>query len=571
MLYGVGLLPPTVMPGPVSSVAVWLGNVQCFDVRAISSSQTEDVLSCTVSTSYESNYYHVDLHVEGKGFASVSPTMLHPGDIRNSTHIAGTTSPYPYVFLQGVVNSITPSSGSISGGTRLTITGSGFCVAPERVAVRVGSVPCDIVSSSLSEITCITGPSSISAVDSPVGLSATVNGNAVTIGATYTYSTSATPTILSLSSQQVVGGEILTITGMSFGVQPQVKVISSLEDLGENLDNNCSVSASSDTEIMCTLPAKAAGTYQVLVIVEALGFARAEMEGGDMIMYTLSVDGFSPLSGGYGGGLVLTVHGYGFPTLSPDSSTADMNEFSITLCDTPCLILASNLSTLSCVLSSNTGQHSTSSSLSCNLTMTSGDDTAAASSNAFTFADLLTPRLSSITPEIGGTAGGTLVTLDGSGFFPPGVTSANQLTASDVVVRIDGAVCEWDSMAITNTQISCRTGMHRTTLQAQVEVTVRGKGNAVSEGDPILFEYIDLWSSRFTWGGGDLPGRGDSVHIRSGQTVFLDISPPELNLLLIEGALIFSDISDLHLQAKYIFVNNGTFQVHVDNVASIRV
>ena len=256
----------------------------------------------------------------------------------------------------------------------------------------------------------------------------------------------------------------------------------------------------------------------------------------------------------------MTVSGYGFPALSQDRNT-ETDDFMVTLCDTPCSILASNLSALSCTLSPNVDEQSLNSSMSCNLTMTYGDDIVITSSESFTFADILTPRLSSISPQIGGTAGGTMVTLVGSGFFPPGVTSSNQLTASDITVSIDGTACEWNSTSVSNDEISCRTSVHRTTLQAEVVVTIRGKGNAVTVNGPVIFEYIDLWSSRFTWGGGDLPGRGESVHIRSGQTVFLDISPPELNLLLIEGALIFSDTTDLHLQAKYIFVNNGTLQV----------
>lgn len=49
------------------------------------------------------------------------------------------------------------------------------------------------------------------------------------------------------------------------------------------------------------------------------------------------------------------------------------------------------------------------------------------------------------------------------------------------------------------------------------------------------FFFIDVWSSPFTWGGGPLPKQDDLVVITPGQTILLDVSPPKLRLLLIQG------------------------------------
>lgn len=49
------------------------------------------------------------------------------------------------------------------------------------------------------------------------------------------------------------------------------------------------------------------------------------------------------------------------------------------------------------------------------------------------------------------------------------------------------------------------------------------------------FEYIDVWSSPFTWGGGPLPEKGDFVVIPAGMTLLLDIDTPVLSFLLIQG------------------------------------
>lgn len=535
---------------------VWLGDAFCLNVVALTHTPREDVISCTVPN-YESGYYHVDIHVQGKGYASVHPTLLHPGMTRNSTFPASRTSAHPHIFLEGVVNSLSPSSGSVSGGSELTLGGSGFSVSLDRVSVSIGEVPCEITSSSHSEVTCTTGPST--SPDVAMNSRVVVDGFPVSTVLPFTYSTSSTPVLSGLSTQHTPGSENLTITGSRLGSRPRVQIITSLDSFsGVQARDECMVASSSDNEIICTLPVKSAGRYQVLVMVERLGYARADPDNAADITYTMSVADFSPRSGGYGGGIMLTISGHGFPTIAQDGSTTD--GVNVTLCGTPCSVVASTLSTLSCVLSPSRAQHSSNSTLPCNLTLEYNSVTAT-SSGSFVFTDTLTPRLTSIVPTLGGTAGGTRVTLTGSGLLPPGVLSSDQLSSMDIIVRIDGVACDWTNSTVTDTEIECQTGSHRTTLQAQVEVTIQGKGMAEYKNNPVVFEYIDLWSSRFTWGGEDLPALGESVYIKSGQTVFLDISPPELNLIVIEGALVFSDEQDLHLQAKYIFVNNGKLQV----------
>ncbi len=50
------------------------------------------------------------------------------------------------------------------------------------------------------------------------------------------------------------------------------------------------------------------------------------------------------------------------------------------------------------------------------------------------------------------------------------------------------------------------------------------------------FEYIDLWSSTFTWGGGPVPQAGDLVVIT--EDIVLDIDTPVLEMLIIKGGFI---------------------------------
>ena len=182
---------------------------------------------------------------------------------------------------------------------------------------------------------------------------------------------------------------------------------------------------------------------------------------------------------------------------------------------------------------------------------------------SFEFRDDLTPIVTDVSPLIGGTAGGTLVTILGNNLLPPAATIPNE---DDVIVTIDSAVCFWYGIGLvpSQTSIECRTSDHRTTPLAEVKVFVSGRGFALPEtpDTQIWFQYIDRWSSPYTWGEeGQLPKEGDSVLIQKGQIVFLDVNTPVLNLILVEGELVFEDSQDLHLQAKYIFINTGRLQV----------
>ena len=52
------------------------------------------------------------------------------------------------------------------------------------------------------------------------------------------------------------------------------------------------------------------------------------------------------------------------------------------------------------------------------------------------------------------------------------------------------------------------------------------------------------WSDRATWPNRKVPAAGDKVTIERGKNVVLDVSPPALNGLMIEGKLSFADKSE---------------------------
>ncbi len=66
---------------------------------------------------------------------------------------------------------------------------------------------------------------------------------------------------------------------------------------------------------------------------------------------------------------------------------------------------------------------------------------------------------------------------------------------------------------------------------------------------------VALWSDPATWPNHKVPAAGDKVVIESGKDVVLDVSPPPLNGLHIEGKLSFADKKDLELTTEWIMVH----------------
>ncbi len=63
------------------------------------------------------------------------------------------------------------------------------------------------------------------------------------------------------------------------------------------------------------------------------------------------------------------------------------------------------------------------------------------------------------------------------------------------------------------------------------------------------------WSDRATWPGKKLPVAGDKVVIEAGKDVILDVSPPQLNGLTINGKLTFADTADLELTTEWVMIH----------------
>ena len=70
--------------------------------------------------------------------------------------------------------------------------------------------------------------------------------------------------------------------------------------------------------------------------------------------------------------------------------------------------------------------------------------------------------------------------------------------------------------------------------------------------------HVDRWSSKFTWGGINLPQTDEFVIIQENHTVLLDTETSILKMLLIDGGtLIFDEKSSPHLRAENIMLTNN--------------
>src|SRR6188472_1794891 len=63
------------------------------------------------------------------------------------------------------------------------------------------------------------------------------------------------------------------------------------------------------------------------------------------------------------------------------------------------------------------------------------------------------------------------------------------------------------------------------------------------------------WSNPATWPNRKVPAAGDKVEIASGKEVILDVSPPALGGLTVNGKLTFADKSDLELTTEWVMVH----------------
>ena len=432
-----------------------------------------------------------------------------------------TTSPRVTSVAQ--LTSLDPSTGSVEGGNTIVIMGSGFSSEPSDVTVFIGERDCRVVYSNYSVVYCI-APSRRDRYNT---VTITVN-DVVFPTATYNYSTQGnSPQITSISPTSGQDGDNVTITGDLFATISSDNVVT----IG---GAECAIFDASTTEINCTLGPALTGSYKVNVLVTDIGFAVGDVD----FVYMLRVSTVSPMQGSFAGKNTLTIFGVGF---EPASTF-------VTICNQSCTPTNDppSLTMLNCEVPSYTYPGS---DIVCDVIVTTMG-TSYVIQDGYTYMNNLTPQVTSIYPLMGGTAGGTTLTITGSGF------------SSSCKVTISGVECSLISM--NDTTITCQTGAIGRTVKAEVLVDIEGN---FAESGGLTFFYVDLWSSTYTWGGESPPVESDFVVVPRGQTLALDVHTPVLSFLLIQGGTVmFLDTQDVSLHTQFVLItDNGALQVGTED------
>jgi cell migration-inducing and hyaluronan-binding protein len=101
-----------------------------------------------------------------------------------------------------------------------------------------------------------------------------------------------------------------------------------------------------------------------------------------------------------------------------------------------------------------------------------------------------------------------------------------------------------------------------------------GVGSVAHAQDEHAHEHMDAapaaapaavrtmrWSDAAAWPDGKVPAEGDAVTIARDMAIVLDVSPPALRSLTIQGKLSFSDERDIELATDWIYLAGGELEI----------
>jgi glucose/arabinose dehydrogenase len=319
------------------------------------------------------------------------------------------------------ITGISPSSGPPAGGTSVTVTGSGFTGATRVAFGAVAATSLNVVSD--TQITAVSPAQAAGAhhivVTAPGGTSALVSADV------YTY-TAPAPAItgISPSSGPPAGGTSVTITGSGFTGATRV---------GFGAVSATSFTVVSDTKITAVSPAQTGAHY---ITVTTTGGTSATSAAA---IYTYKppapvITGISPSSGPPAGGTSVTITGSGF-------TGATRVAFGGVAATSFSVVSDTQITAVSPAQAA--GAH--------HIVVTGpGGTSALVSADVYSYKPPA-PAITAISPSSGPPAGGTSVTITGSGF-----TAATRVAFGGVAATSFNVVSDTQITAVSPAQ----TGAH---------------------------------------------------------------------------------------------------------------
>ncbi len=263
-------------------------------------------------------YIEQGLNCRRNQTATVTFTATTPGTFFFVCNQASCGTGHSSMIGQMVVNavttpsitSVTPNTGSTSGGTDVTISGSNFS-SSGTTTVTFGGAFATVRTVNSSAITLTTPPHAAGAVDVVV----TTGGQTATASAAFTY---VAPSVTSITPNtgSTAGGTVVNINGTGFQSGATV-TIGGLPATDINVVSSTTITARTPMG-----PAsEEAGLPRDVVVRNPDGTTATLTRGFTYFIPTLTVTSLSPTVGGPAGGTVVTINGTGFTSAINSSVT----------------------------------------------------------------------------------------------------------------------------------------------------------------------------------------------------------------------------------------------------------
>lgn len=374
------------------------------------------------------------------------------GSISISVTTPAGTSPdtaadnFVYGTVLPAVTSVSPTGGPIVGGNTVTVTGTGLTGAT--LVTFGGTAATGLTVVNDSQLTVTAPPHVAGTVDvlvtTPSGTSVNTTADNYLYGAALPTITAVTP-----SSGPLTGGNTVTIAGTGLTGATSVTFGGTA---------GTAVTVGSDTSLTVTAPAHVAGVVDIVVTTP---FGSSVNTAADNYTYSNApfVLGVSPATGPTAGGTVVTITGTGFT-----GATA------VTFGGTAA---TSFIVTSSTQITATAPAHAAG---TVNVVVTGPDGSSPTGGTGDDFVYGSAPVITSINPASGPIAGGTLVTITGTGFT--GVTAVKF-----------GATAATSFTVVSDTQITAASPAQANSV-VQVSVTTP------------LGTTADTAADNFTYGSG---------------------------------------------------------------------
>ena len=369
---------------------------------------------------------------------------------------------FTYTAAGPTVTAVAPPGGPLAGGNTVTVTGTGLTGATQ---VTFGGVPGTGISGSDTSLT-VTAPAHVAGtvdvlVTTPVGTSSN------TAADDYVYGSAPTITLLTPATGPVAGGMLVTITGtnltgasaVSFGGTP-----------------GTSVTVVNATTVTVISPAHAAGTVDVTVTTAS---GTSTNTAADDFTFSAApfITGVAPASGGTVGGTSVVITGSGFTGVTAvtfggtAATTFTVNSNTQITATSP----AHTAGTVDIVATSPAG--------------TSANTTA----DNFVYGS--GPAITSVSPAQGPIAGGTVVTITGTGFTGATAVKFGSTAASTFTVVSDTQITATSPAGVNGVvDISVTTPIGTSTAVAGDKFTY-GTGATISF--TLYFRWtLIVWSGK---------------------------------------------------------------------------